>query len=156
MIFLANLEIFTHICIHNNGHEWFLSSFLNFLIGKQPNGPGQFIFGIVESKVKKTFFCLPPLLLTVAVSFSLSIYINPSLTHNNISPSLLAIYLGHCLIKRQTRMYVFSLFSFLSVSICLFFYLFLSHLLIFSFSIGCFNGHFVYSPLSLASFSFPF
>jgi len=25
-------------------------SFLNFLIGKQPNGPGQFIFGIVESK----------------------------------------------------------------------------------------------------------
>lgn len=26
-------------------------SFLNFLIGKQPNGPGQFIFGPVEAKV---------------------------------------------------------------------------------------------------------
>ena len=28
-------------------------SFLNFLLGKQPNGPGQFIFGSVVPKVKK-------------------------------------------------------------------------------------------------------
>ena len=27
-------------------------SFLNFLLGKQPNGPGQFIFGSVKPKVK--------------------------------------------------------------------------------------------------------
>ena len=77
-------------------------------------------------KGKKTFFCLPPLLLTAAVSLSLSIYINPSLTHTNISLSLLAIYLGHCLIKRQTRMYVFfnSLFYLsLSVSFFISFYL---------------------------------
>ena len=28
-------------------------SFLNFLIGKQPNGPGQYIFGSIEPKVGK-------------------------------------------------------------------------------------------------------
>ena len=27
-------------------------SFLNFLLGKQPNGPGQFIFGSIAPKVK--------------------------------------------------------------------------------------------------------
>ena len=30
-------------------------SFLNFLIGKQPNGPGQFLFGTVEVKVSFLF-----------------------------------------------------------------------------------------------------
>ena len=29
-------------------------SFLNFLLGKQPNGPGQFIFGSVVPKVRPT------------------------------------------------------------------------------------------------------
>ena len=29
-------------------------SFLNFLLGKQPNGPGQFIFGSVVPKVRST------------------------------------------------------------------------------------------------------
>ena len=28
-------------------------SFLNFLMGKQPNGPGQFMFGTVESEAVK-------------------------------------------------------------------------------------------------------
>ena len=31
-------------------------SFLNFLPGKQPNGPGQFMFGTVESKAVKDMF----------------------------------------------------------------------------------------------------
>jgi hypothetical protein len=31
-------------------------SFLNFLLGKQPNGPGQFMFGTVESKSVKDMF----------------------------------------------------------------------------------------------------
>ena len=31
-------------------------SFLNFLLGKHPNGPGQFMFGRVRSKVEKSVF----------------------------------------------------------------------------------------------------
>ena len=31
-------------------------SFLNFLLGKQPNGPGQFIFGTVEPQTSTCMF----------------------------------------------------------------------------------------------------
>jgi hypothetical protein len=37
-------------------YQTYKLSFLNFLLGKQPNGPGQFMFGTVESNAVKDMF----------------------------------------------------------------------------------------------------